>query len=82
MIWGELTLNAALNSGIVAIDSLSFNFVVPFAVVFLTPFQGVAAITKNNWVLRYSIIALFGLLWMVTNFNKRRLIKVVNEPFK
>lgn len=72
-IWSIVTLVVAILSFLTSTFRLTMGAIIPFSIVFLTPFQGLVAILSSNWIIIYSIIIFISILWVVFSIlNIRR----------
>lgn len=72
-IWSIVTLVVAILSFLTSTFRLTIGAIIPFSIVFLTPFQGLVAILSSNWIIIYSIIIFISILWVVFSIlNIRR----------
>lgn len=68
LVWSGATFVTAIIAGVIALYHLSFGFIIiPFSVVFLTPFYGVAIVRGNSWALFYLIITVISIVWVIGN---------------
>ncbi len=68
LVWSGATFITAIIAGVIALYELSFGLVIiPFSVVFLTPFYGVAIVRGNSWALFYLIITVISMVWVTGN---------------
>lgn len=68
LVWSGATFVTAIIAGVIALHHLSFGFIIiPFSVVFLTPFYGVAIVRGNSWALFYLIITMISIVWVIGN---------------
>ena len=50
-------------------------FVIPFLVVFLSPFQGLTAVLSNNRLVIFSLISIISTLWIILSVLRLRLFR-------
>lgn len=79
MLLGVITLIVAIICLIVSAFRLTIGIIIPFAIVFISPFQGLSAVMSSNWSVIYSIIIIFSILWIFLSLlNFRRYNKNIN----
>jgi len=79
MILSVITLIVAIMGLLVSTFRLTIDILIPFAILFLSPFQGLTAVMQSNWVVIYSIIIIISILWVfLTLLNFRRYNKNIN----
>lgn len=72
-IWSVITLIVAVVGFMTSTFRLTIGAIIPFAIVFLSPFQGLVAVLSNNWLIIYSIMIAISLLWVflsIYNYKK------------
>ena len=72
-ILGASTLTVAIFGLVISTFRLTIGAIIPFAIVFLSPFQGLVAVMSSNWTVIYSIIIAISILWVIfsiLNFRK------------
>ena len=72
-ILGASTLVVAVFGLLISTLRLTIGAIIPFAIVFLSPFQGLVAVMSSNWIVIYSIIIVISILWVlfsISNFRK------------
>lgn len=72
-IWSVITLFVAVVGFLTSTFRLTIGAIIPFAIVFLSPFQGLVAVLSNNWLIIYSIMIAISLLWVflsIYNYKK------------
>ena len=72
-ILGAGTLIVAVFGLLISTFRLTIGAIIPFAIVFLSPFQGLVAVMSSNWTVIYSIIIAISILWVIfsiLNFRK------------
>lgn len=77
-IWAVITLifaiYALLKSTSVPMKPGS-PFVIPFLIVFLSPFQGLTAILSNNRLIIFSLISIISTSWIILSMLRLRLFR-------
>lgn len=68
-IWSVITLIVAVVGFMTSTFRLTIGAIIPFAIVFLSPFQGLVAVLSNNWLIIYSIMIAISLLWVFLSIN-------------
>ena len=72
-VWSTITFIVAVVGFLTSMFRLTIGAIIPFAIVFLSPFQGMVAILSNNWVAIYSAMICISFLWILLSiFNYRR----------
>ncbi len=72
-ILGASTLTVAIFGLVISTFRLTIGAIIPFAIVFLAPFQGLVPVMSSNWIVIYSIIIAISILWVIfsiLNFRK------------
>ena len=72
-ILGAGTLIVAVFGLLISTFRLTIGAIIPFAIVFISPFQGLVAVMSSNWTVIYSIIIAISILWVIfsiLNFRK------------
>ena len=78
-ILGAGTLIVAVFGLLISTLRLTIGAIIPFAIVFLSPFQGLVAVMSSNWTVIYSIIIAISILWVIFNIlNFRKNHKNIN----
>lgn len=70
-ILGASTLIVAVLGLFFSIFRLTTGVIIPFAIVFLSPFQGLVAIMSGNWIIIYSIIIAISILWVLFSVSRK-----------
>lgn len=72
-ILGASTLIVAVFGLLISTFRLTIGAIIPFAIVFLSPFQGLVAVMSGNWIVVYSIIIVISILWVLFSvYNIRK----------
>lgn len=72
-ILGASTLIVAIFGLLISTFRLTIGAIIPFAIVFLSPFQGLVAVMSNNWIAIYSVMIAISTLWVIFSiFNFRK----------
>ena len=72
ILWEIGTLIVAVSGSLISAFRLDVGAIIPFAIVFLTPFQGLVAILSSNWYIVYSVIIVIVILWILfSGINSR-----------
>lgn len=72
-ILGASTLIVAVFGLLISTFRLKIGVIIPFAIVFLSPFQGLVPVMSSNWTVIYSVIIVICVLWVIFGiFNFRR----------
>ena len=72
-VWSVITLVVAVVGFVTSTFRLTIGIIIPFAIVFLTPFQGLVTVMSSNWIVIYSVIIAISILWVIFcifNFRK------------
>ena len=78
-ILGAGTLIVAVFGLLISTLRLTIGAIIPFAIVFLSPFQGLVVVMSSNWTVIYSIIIAISILWVIFNIlNFRKNHKNIN----
>lgn len=64
-ILGASTLIVAVFGLLISTFRMTIGAIIPFALVFLSPFQGLVAFMSSNWIVIYSIIIVISILWVI-----------------
>lgn len=73
--WSVITLIVAIVGFMTSTFRLTIGVIIPFAIVFLTPFQGFVSIMSSDWIVIYSVIIAISISWVIIsilNFRKHR----------
>ena len=71
-ILGTGTLIVAVFGLLISTFRLTIGAIIPFSIVFLSPFQGWVAVMSSNWIVIYSVIIVISILWVIFSiFNFR-----------
>ena len=72
-ILGAGTLTVAIFGLVMSTFRLTIGAIIPFALVFLSPFQGLVAVMSSDWMVIYSVIIVISILWVIFSiFNFRK----------
>ncbi|MBQ2888499.1 MAG: hypothetical protein IJE29_06225 [Firmicutes bacterium] len=78
IILGASTLIVAVFGLLISTFRLTIGAIIPFAIVFLSPFQGLVAAMSSNWIVIYSVIIVISILWVLFSiFNLRKHHKII-----
>lgn len=72
-ILGASTLTVAVFGLLISAFRLTIGAIIPFAIVFLSPFQGLVPVMSSNWIAIYSVMIVISILWVIfsiLNFRK------------
>lgn len=70
-VLGASTLIVAVFGALISTFRLTIGFIIPFAILFLTPFQGLVAVMSGNWIVIYSIIIAISILWVLLSIYRQ-----------
>lgn len=72
-VWSVITFVVAVVGFVTSTFRLTIGIIIPFAIVFLTPFQGLVAVMSSNWTVIYSVMIVISILWVIFSiFNFRK----------